>query len=81
LQMLDPQSSWVRALVLPLRLVPLKPLVSLGLRGRLNREIAAALAISTRSVETHRAKNMLKLDLHFSQRARSVRRRNNFIRS
>lgn len=32
--------------------------------GNTNKEIAAMLAISTRTVETHRARIMLKLDLH-----------------
>jgi two-component system response regulator NreC len=32
--------------------------------GRSNKEIASRLEISTRTVESHRAKIMLKLDIH-----------------
>jgi len=32
--------------------------------GKSNKEISAALGITVRTVETHRAKIMLKLDLH-----------------
>jgi DNA-binding NarL/FixJ family response regulator len=32
--------------------------------GKANKQIAAKLGITTRTVETHRAKIMLKLDIH-----------------
>jgi PAS domain S-box-containing protein len=37
---------------------------ALLVRGKTNKEIAAALTISARTVESHRARIMLKLDLH-----------------
>jgi DNA-binding NarL/FixJ family response regulator len=39
-------------------------IVRLLAQGKSNKEIAAQLAITVRTVETHRAKIMLKLDLH-----------------
>jgi DNA-binding CsgD family transcriptional regulator len=41
-----------------------RTVVALLAAGNTNKEIAAMLAISTRTVETHRARIMLKLDLH-----------------
>ena len=53
---------------------------SLVAAGKLSKEIAAALAISTRTVETHRARIMLKLDLHSVSDLVRYAVRNNFIR-
>jgi DNA-binding NarL/FixJ family response regulator len=39
-------------------------IVRLLAQGNSNKEIAAQLGITVRTVETHRAKIMLKLDLH-----------------
>jgi DNA-binding NarL/FixJ family response regulator len=39
-------------------------IIRLLAEGKANKEIAAKLGITTRTVETHRAKIMLKLDLH-----------------
>jgi DNA-binding CsgD family transcriptional regulator len=50
------------------------------LAGKLSKEIAAALAISTGTVETHRARIMLKLDLHSVSDLVRYAVRNNFIR-
>ncbi len=53
---------------------------SLVAAGKLSKEIAATLAISTRTVETHRARIMLKLDLHSVSDLVRYAVRNNFIR-
>ena len=53
---------------------------SLVAAGKLSKEIAAALAISTRTVETHRARIILKLDLHSVSDLVRYAVRNNFIR-
>jgi DNA-binding CsgD family transcriptional regulator len=41
-----------------------REVIRLVARGNTNREVAALLTISVRTVETHRARIMLKLDLH-----------------
>lgn len=70
---LEPEKRRTFAVAYPLessveRMSPLScreyEVVALLAGGKSNKEVAVSLGISTRTVETHRAKIMLKLDLH-----------------
>jgi len=58
-----------------------REVIRLVARGNTNREVAALLSISVRTVETHRARIMLKLDLHSVTDLVLFALRNNLIQS